>query len=116
MVDLIGWSKALENEIAIFAHRHIFYDTPYRTGALARGISDVGALATGTGFHLLTQHTQYGATLNEYPVIQYTATNKRSGKTYSVSYVNKHYGWVNRAAENIANDIPINFPNIERII
>lgn len=108
--------RALANEIAIFAHQRIFWDTPYRTGALARGISDVGAIPNGAGFSLLTQHTQYGATLNEYPVLSYKLTNKHTGKVYEGSYVNKHYKWVDRAAENIANDIPINFLNVQRII
>ena len=110
------YARALANEIAVFAHRRIFWDTPYRTGALARGISDVGAIPNGAGFSLLTQHTQYGATLNELPIINYHLVNKKTGKVYEGSYANKHYQWVDRAAEKIAIDIPVNFPNVKRII
>lgn len=110
------YARALVNEIAVFAHKRIFWNTPYRTGALARGISDVGAIPNGAGFSLLTQHTQYGAILNELPVIKYRLTNKKTGKVYEGSYENVHYKWVDRAAENIAIDIPVNFPNVKRII
>ena len=114
--DVQGYAINLANEIAVFAHRRIHNATPYRTGKLSRGISDVGDVPNGVGFSLLTPTTQYGATLNEYPIIQYTVTNKHSNKTYSVSYTNKHYKWIDRAAEQIANDIPVNFPNVKRII
>lgn len=114
--DVQGYAINLANEIAVFAHRLIFYETPYRTGALARGISDVGAIPNGAGFKLLTQHTQYGAVLNEAPVLTYRLENKKTGKVYAGSYVNKHYKWIDRAAEQIANDIPVNFPNVKRII
>lgn len=110
------YALALANEIAVFAHRRIFWDTPYRTGALARGISNVGAIPNGAGFSLLTQHTQYGAILNELPVIKYSLTNKKTGKVYKGEYDNIHYKWIDRAAENIAIDIPVNFPNVKRTI
>lgn len=110
------YALSLANDIAIFAHQYIFFQTPYRTGALARGISDVGTVPNGAGFELLTQQTQYGAILNELPIINYKRVNQRTGKVYEGSYTNKHYKWIDRAAENIANDIPVNFPNVRRII
>lgn len=114
--DINIYGLALMNEVAVFAHRRIFYETPYRTGALARGISDVGAINNGSGFNLLTQHTQYGAVLNEVPIIHYKIANPKTGRTYEGSYANKHYQWVARAAEQVANDIPVNFPNIKRVL
>lgn len=111
-----GYAIALINEVAVSAHRQMFWYTPYRTGALARGASSVVAIGGGAGFSLLTQHTQYGAILNEAAVINYRITNQKTGRVYTGQYNNKHYGWVNRAAEGIAAAIPFSFPNIRRIV
>lgn len=114
--ELYKYAIALMNEIAMYAHYRIFWNTPYRTGALARGIGDVRAIANGAGFDLLTQFTQYGAILNEAPTIKYNITNKRTGKTYSGEYTNTHYRWVDNGADAIANEIMTQFPNLQRIV
>lgn len=114
--DINLYGLALMNEVAEVARRRILHETPYRTGKLAEGISDIGKVANGAGFDLLTPQTQYGATLNEYPIIHYKIANPKTGRTYEGSYANKHYQWVARAAEQVANDIPVNFPNIKRIL
>lgn len=113
-VDLYG--TALMNEVATLGFRYVFFCTPYRTGALARGIHDFGSVANGAGFSLLTQQTQYGAVLNELPIIHYKLANRRTGKVYEGKYANKHYKWIDNAAANLANEIPVYFPNVKRII
>lgn len=116
MDDVTKYAQSLMNEVAVFAHRRVFYDTPYRTGALARGISDVGSYPNGAMFSLLTQFTQYGAVLNELPVIHYRLVNKYTGKVCEGEYVNRHFNWINNAADKVANGIVANFPNITRTI
>lgn len=114
--DIDFYALALMNEIAVFGHQRIFWNTPYRTGALARGISDAGAVPNGAGFSLLTPETQYGAILNEAPVIHYKLVNKKTGREYEGSYNNRHYMWINNGADQLANDITIQFPNVKRTI
>lgn len=112
-----SYAIALMNEVATLGVRYVFFCTPYRTGALARGIHDVGSVANGAGFSLLTQHTQYGAILNENPVIHHKLVDKKIDRViYEWQYTNKHYKWIDNAAANLANEIPFYFPNVKRII
>lgn len=95
------------NELGAIMHYRIFWNTPYRTGNLARnGIGDLGTQGlNAVGFELFQKGAEYGAILNEVPVISYKVTNPYTGVTYTGSYTNKHYGWVDKFAETFANEI-----------
>lgn len=95
------------NELAWLAWLRLLYNTPYDTGNLARnGIGSVETMGpNAAGFELFQKGAPYGAILNELPVINYRVTNPYTGITYTGSYVNKHYRWVDKSAEIFANEI-----------
>lgn len=72
----------------------IFFATPYRTGNLA--INGKGELYNPTensiAFDLFFKGTEYGNILNDAQIIHYKAV--LNGRTYTGSYVNKHYKWL----------------------
>lgn len=104
------------NDVAMLCHRSIFWVTPYRTGNLARnGIGDLRSFGQNSvGFYLFGVGTEYGVILNEQQVIHYRIQNQHTGQTYSGSYNNRHYKWVDRFADQFANDLPVNFPGLRR--
>lgn len=105
------------NQIAADCRYMMFWKTPYRTGNLAlNGITDVGVYgANRAGFGLYPGvGTQYGKILNEVPVIRYNITNSRTGKTYTGEYTNKHYRYVDKFADDFANQIVSLYPGIRR--
>lgn len=83
-------------DIAERARARQFYYTPYRTGNLARSIGVVKTYFTESHYQMFDEvfDAKYGKILNEARVIKYAT--KLHGKTYTGSYVNKHYQWVNR--------------------
>lgn len=100
------------NELAMLAHNHIFYYTPYRTGNLTRSIGDVFGFGNQAGFKIFnaTQRAGYGAILNEAPVISYRVRNPYTGAEYTGAYNNIHYKWIDRWAETFANELPAYIP------
>lgn len=102
------------NDLAMIMYQRIFWNTPYDTGNLAfNGISDVGMIDNGVGFRLFEQPrgargkgTEYGKILNEARTIRGESVNTKTGKVSRWSYVNKHYQWVDKFAEEWANEIP----------
>jgi hypothetical protein len=110
------------NNMGKFVHWSFFWYMPYRSGNLARSIGDLGKMPAGIfgegiGFEMFNknQAAPYGAILNEAPVIRYSITNVKTGKTYKGEYVNRHYKWVDNAMENIANDFAAAF-NLRRVL
>jgi hypothetical protein len=105
--------------LAQIARDRIFWNTPYRTGNLARnGIADLTTFgANSAGFVLFPNaQTQYGAILNECPTIKYSITNRHTGRTSSGEYVNKHYKWVDNFADTWANELLFYVPGLRRVI
>lgn len=98
--------------IAAFVHYSLFWYTPYRTGNLAYSIGDIGVQPGGNiGFQIFNKNSraEYGAVLNEAPVIKYRLKNPRTGAVHTGQYTNKHYMWVDRAMDAIAVDTALNF-------
>lgn len=93
------------NNMAVAAHRLLFWSTPYDTGNLARSVGDVGMLDNGIGFYMFNKNqvAPYGAKLNEQQIIHWKIV-KRNGEVAQGSYNNKHYLWVDNAIEQ--NIIP----------
>ena len=107
------------NELGWLTWQALFFSTPYKTGNLARnGIGDLRTTGPDSvGFSLFDQPTgsvgkgtEYGRILNEAPVINYRVTNPYTKKVYTGSYVNKHYRWVDKFAEQWANEITLYGP------
>lgn len=109
------------NLMAVFVQRSMLWYTPYKTGNLARSVGDVGtmssAIGEAAGFQIFNanQSAPYGGILNDFPVINYTVTNSRTGQTYTGSYPNKHYQWIDKGLDSIANDFAAAF-GLRRII
>ena len=108
---------AMLNQLASTARYSMFWITPYKTGNLAlNGYSDVTTLLDSNwgyavGFRLFERKgVEYGAILNELPVINYRLTNQRTGRVYEGSYVNRHYKWVDTFFDVFSFQIPMYAP------
>ena len=115
-----AYATNLMNEIAVFAHKALFWYTPYDTGNLARSIGTVGGEINRAYFEPFnsSKHSGnragYGAILNEAPQITVRRRCLQTGALYNSSYANKHYKWLDKAADGIAAQLTLNF-DVRRI-
>ena len=104
------------SKIGRLGYDMLFWHTPYRTGNLAHnGVSDFKTVGSGVGWTMFGIGTEYGAILNEVPIISYKITNPNTGIFYQGMYKNRHYKWLNNFADTYAGQIPIYFPNVRRV-
>ena len=103
--------KVLAQSAAVFAHRTNVWYYPYRSGNLAASIGDVGDMYGGVGYRMFNanQRAPYGQLLNEEQEITRKYTNLKTGKSYERTYVNRHYGWIERMTDATADNIDLAF-------
>lgn len=86
-----------------------FWNTPYRTGNLARSIGDVeaqGDRQVGYRPFNASGEANYGWFLNETPTIRYK-TNL-NGRIFTGEYKNRHYLWFDNFVDTYANTVALN--------
>ena len=94
-------------DIAWGARQRQFWSTPYDKGNLAQSIGDLSGFGSEISYQAFNKNTraEYGAILNDQVEITYKITLR--GKTYTGTYVNKHYKWFDNFVSEMADLIDL---------